>query len=96
LGQAGKAPQFCEAPINKSIVMQHLFAPAMWSTFQLQDLLGMDADIRRQNPNDERINVPANPTHYWQYRMHMTLENLLEQNAFNNELHASIVASGRA
>jgi 4-alpha-glucanotransferase len=96
LGQSGKAPQFCEAPINKSIVMQHLFAPAMWSTFQLQDLLGMDADLRRQNPNDERINVPANPTHYWQYRMHMTLENLLEQNAFNNELHASIVASGRA
>ena len=96
LGQSGKAPQFCEAPINKSIVMQHLFAPAMWSTFQLQDLLGMDADLRRQNPNDERINVPANPTHYWQYRMHMTLENLLEQNAFNNELHTSIIASGRA
>jgi 4-alpha-glucanotransferase len=68
----------------------------MWSTFQLQDLLGMNADLRRQNPNDERINVPANPTHYWQYRMHMTLENLLELNAFNNELHASIVASGRA
>jgi 4-alpha-glucanotransferase len=96
LGQSGKAPQFCEADINKAIVMQHLYAPAMWSTFQLQDLLGIDADLRRQNPNDERINVPANPTHYWQYRMHMTLENLLEQNAFNNELHTCIVASGRA
>ena len=96
LGQSGKAPQFCEAPINKSIVMQHLYAPAMWSTFQLQDLLGMDAHLRRQNPQDERINVPANPTHYWQYRMHMTLENLLEQDSFNNELHTCIVASGRA
>jgi len=96
LGQSGKAPQFCEAPINKSIVMQHLYAPAMWSTFQLQDLLGMDANLRRQNPQDERINVPANPTHYWQYRMHMTLENLLEQDSFNKELHTCIVASGRA
>ena len=96
LGQSGKAPQFCEAPINKSIVMQHLYAPAMWSTFQLQDLLGMDAHLRRQNPQDERINVPANPTHYWQYRMHMTLENLLEQDSFNKELHTCIVASGRA
>ena len=76
--------------------MQHLYAPAMWSTFQLQDLLGIDADLRRQNPNDERINVPANPSHYWQYRMHITLENLLEQDSFNTELHASIVASGRA
>jgi 4-alpha-glucanotransferase len=96
LGQSGKAPQFCEAPINKSIVMQHLYAPAMWSTFQLQDLLGIDAKLRRQNPQDERINVPANPTHYWQYRMHMTLENLLEQDGFNKELHTCIVASGRA
>ncbi len=96
LGQSGKAPRFCEADINKAIVMQHLYAPAMWSTFQLQDLLGIDADLRRQNPNDERINVPANPSHYWQYRMHMTLENLLEQNGFNNELHTCIIASGRA
>ncbi|MFZ9215414.1 MAG: 4-alpha-glucanotransferase, partial [Sediminibacterium sp.] len=79
LGESGKAPQFCEAYINKALIMQHLHAPAMWSTFQLQDLLGIDANLRRQNPNDERINVPANPSHYWQYRMHMTLENLLEQ-----------------
>jgi 4-alpha-glucanotransferase len=96
LGKSGKAPQFCEADINKAIVMQHLYAPAMWSTFQLQDLLGIDADLRRQNPSDERINVPANPSHYWQYRMHMTLENLLEQDSFNSDLHTCIVASGRA
>jgi 4-alpha-glucanotransferase len=96
LGTSGKAPQFCEADINKAIVMQHLYAPAMWSTFQLQDLLGIDAHLRRQNPNEERINVPANPSHYWQYRMHMTLENLLEQDRFNSELHSYVVASGRA
>jgi 4-alpha-glucanotransferase len=96
LGTSGKAPQFCEADINMAIVMQHLYAPAMWSTFQLQDLLGIDAHLRRQNPNEERINVPANPSHYWQYRMHMTLENLLEQDRFNSELHSYVVASGRA
>jgi len=96
LGESGKAPQFCEANINKAIIMQHLYAPAMWATFQLQDLLGIDAHLRRQNPHDERINVPANPTHYWQYRMHMTLENLLEQDGFNSELQACIASSGRA
>ena len=96
LGESGKAPQFCEAYINKAIIMQHLHAPAMWSTFQLQDLLGIDANLRRQNPNDERINVPANPSHYWQYRMHITLENLLEQDSFNSELHTCIASSGRA
>jgi 4-alpha-glucanotransferase len=96
LGESGRAPQFCEAHINKAIIMQHLYAPAMWATFQLQDLLGIDANLRRQNPHDERINVPANPTHYWQYRMHMTLENLLEQDGFNSELQTCIASSGRA
>jgi hypothetical protein len=28
--------------------------------------------------------------------MHMTLENLLEQDSFNNELQACIASSGRA
>jgi 4-alpha-glucanotransferase len=96
LGQSGKAPQFCEADINKAIIMQHLYSPAMWSTFQLQDLLGIDANLRRQNPLEERINIPANPTHYWQYRMHITLEALIQQAAFNAELHNCIVSSGRA
>ena len=59
LGQWGDAPFFCEAWINKAIVQQHLHSPAMWSIFQLQDLLGMDEKIRRENPHDERINVPA-------------------------------------
>jgi len=27
------------------------------------------------NPHDERINVPANPHHYWRYRMHLTWRN---------------------
>jgi 4-alpha-glucanotransferase len=58
LGQWGDAPFFCDAWINKAIVQQHLHSPAMWSIFQLQDLLGMDENIRRENPNDERINVP--------------------------------------
>ena len=36
---------------------------------QLQDMLGMDATLRRKNPHDERINIPANPKHYWRYRI---------------------------
>ncbi len=95
LGQWGDAPQYCEAWINRAIIVQHLYSPAMWSVFQLQDLLGMDEQIRRANPNDERINVPANPKHYWCYRMHMTLEQLQQQDAFNSDLKKSILLSGR-
>lgn len=95
LGQWGEAPFFCEAWINKAIVLQHLYSPAMWSVFQLQDLLGMDVTLRRENPNDERINIPANPQHYWRYRMQMTLEQLMEATNFNESFAQSIQASGR-
>ncbi len=95
LGQWGEAPYFCEAWINKAIVLQHLHSPAMWSIFQLQDLFGIDDNVRRENPHDERINIPANPRNYWRYRMHMDLEDLLKQKDFNEELRLQIEASGR-
>ena len=95
LGQWGEAPLYCEAWINKAIVLQHLYSPAMWSVFQLQDLLGISETLRREDPNQERINIPANPKHYWQYRMHLTLEQLLEADEFNEELKGFVAASGR-
>ncbi len=95
LGQWGEAPAFCEAWINKAIVMQHLHSPAMWSIFQWQDLVGMDEQLRRENPADERINLPANPKHYWQYRMHIALEDLLKESDFNQSLKEYIKNSNR-
>ena len=95
LGQWGIAPFYCEAWINKTIVLQHLYSPAMWSIFQLQDLLGINEQIRRISPRDEQINVPSNPNHYWRYRMHITLEALKNAAEFNNELAEYITTSGR-
>jgi 4-alpha-glucanotransferase len=95
LGQPGNAPEECEPWLNKAIVSQHLASPAMWSIFQLQDLLGMDGRLRRNHPEDERINVPANPNNYWRYRTHLTLESLLREQAFNDGLRNSIKQSGR-
>ncbi|MES2004250.1 MAG: 4-alpha-glucanotransferase [Bacteroidota bacterium] len=95
MGQWGEAPTYCEAWINKAIVVQHLYSPAMWSIFQLQDLLGMDEQLRREDPNEERINIPANPKHYWQYRMHINLEKLIQANEYNVELKVFITKSER-
>ena len=61
----------------------------------MQDVLGMSEKLRRENPNDERINVPAIPKYYWKYRMHLTLEELLKQKEFNEELKGYVVHSGR-
>jgi 4-alpha-glucanotransferase len=96
LGQYGGAPYFCEPSIVRSIIEQHLYSPAMWSIFQIQELLGMSLKLRRENPQDERINVPANPKHYWRYRMHISLETLLHEKEFNEELKRMLTVSGRA
>ncbi|MEP7106891.1 MAG: 4-alpha-glucanotransferase [Ferruginibacter sp.] len=95
LGHYGASPFYCEAKINKEIVIQHLYSPAMWSIFQLQDIMGIDENLRRSDPNDERINIPADPKHYWKYRMHINLEDLINKNEFNKELQTYIIASGR-
>ena len=95
LGQWGEAPLFCEPWINKAIVLQHLHSPAQWCIAQLQDIMGMSEHFRRENPHDERINVPANPHHYWRYRMHLTLEELIKEKEFNSAFRKEIEASGR-
>ncbi len=95
LGQNGEAPFYCEPWINKQIIEQHLYSPAMWSIFQWQDLMGIDGELRRANPQEERINVPANPHYYWNYRMHITLEELAIAEDFNSELKEMVKKSGR-
>lgn len=95
LGHGGEAPVYCEPWVNTEIVLQHLYSPAMWSVFQLQDLLGMSDTLRRENPNDERINLPSDPDHYWNYRLHINLEDLLNETAFTGSIRGYVEASGR-
>ena len=73
----------------------HLKSPAMLTVLPWQDWLAMSGDLRRENPNEERINVPANSRHYWRYRMHMTLEELLAADDFNRMVRHMIAESGR-
>lgn len=95
LGHWGEAPYFCEWWISRDIILQHLYSPAMWAVFQMQDLLGLSPKLRRENPHDERINVPSNSMFSWRYRVHMNMEDLLEEDEFNNELRNFIKHSGR-
>ncbi|MBZ4188324.1 4-alpha-glucanotransferase [Niabella beijingensis] len=91
----GEAPATCEGWINREIIRRHLQSPAMWCICQLQDLLGMDESIRRKDPSEERINIPADPHHYWRYRMHLTLTELIENVPFSDLLKDMISSSGR-
>ena len=95
LHQYGEAPKYAEPWIVQQIIQQHLQSNAMLSVFQLQDIMGIDGTLRLQNPTEERINEPSNPNHYWCYRMHLTLEELIKQTDFNTTLNNMIVYSGR-
>lgn len=91
----GDAPVQCEPWVARAIVLQHLYSPAMWSIFQLQDLLAMNKELRRNNLEAERINNPADENNYWNYRMHLPLEELVENDAFNTELKEYVHNSSR-
>ncbi len=91
----GTAPFYCEPWLCREIIVQHLNAPAMWSVFLLQDLLAMDDELRRENPAEERINIPADTNHNWNYRMHISLEDILKHKLFTTNLKAIIRQSGR-
>jgi 4-alpha-glucanotransferase len=95
LGHLGEAPWFCDWWICRDILLQHLHSPAMWAIFQMQDLLSISESVRRDNPHDERINVPSNSKFSWRYRLHFNMEDLLENDEFNNELKNYIIQSGR-
>lgn len=95
LHESGEAPYFCEPWICERIVNLHLQSPSMLAILPLQDWLSIDGLIRRETPQDERINIPADPLHYWRYRMHMTLEELLAAETFNRHLYHLITQSGR-
>jgi 4-alpha-glucanotransferase len=89
------APYYCEPWVVREVLQQHLASPAMWAVFPLQDFLGMDTHLRRANPHDEQINVPSNPQHFWKYRLHLPLEELVEAVGFNEPLRTLVEASGR-
>ena len=95
LGQTGKAPYFAEPWICDIIISQHMESPAMLSVLPWQDWMSIDGGLRRQDPREEQINIPSISRHYWRYRMHMTVERLLEEKTFNSLIKNKILRSGR-
>ena len=95
LGHHGTMPYFCEAWISEEVLVQHLYSPAMWAIFPVQDIIGIDETLRRKDPKVERINDPSNPDNLWKYRMHLNIEELISENAFNRRIKDHVTFSGR-
>jgi len=95
MGQKGEFTFYMEPWVARDILNMHFYSPSMWAIFPIQDLLAMDGRLRWDNTEGERINVPAIAQHYWRYRMHLKLEDLINEKKLNNELRSMISASGR-
>ncbi|GMO34746.1 MAG: 4-alpha-glucanotransferase [Candidatus Azobacteroides pseudotrichonymphae] len=95
LKKEGTAPKDCTPKISESIICNHLNAKSMLVIIPLQDWLSIDAQLRNSNPDTERINNPTNPCHHWQYRMHLTIEDLLEAENLNTKICSLIHRSYR-
>lgn len=96
LQKDGRAPEAMPGWLCEEVVSRHLFSPSMLCLISLQDWLSMDEDLRAENIEQERINIPANPRHYWRYRMHLTIEQLVAAHDFNEKIRRMICRSGRA
>lgn len=92
----GPAPAVCGTYICRFILRQNLESASMWCILPLQDWLSIDSELRHPVAADERINIPAIPRHYWRYRMHLTVEQLLQAEPFNTSLAELVNATGRA
>lgn len=95
LGYEGKAPKEMSGRVAHDILRQHLCSPSAFALIAWQDWMAMDERLRRDNPDDERVNVPSNRDHMWNYRMHIPLEQLMEERAFNDALRTMIADAGR-
>ncbi len=95
LGHYGEAPQTATPEVCEEVVRNHLYSQSIFCILSLQDWLSMDGNWRRTVADEERINIPANPRHYWRYRMHLTLEQLLGAESLNKKITHLIEQSAR-
>lgn len=95
LGHWGELPEHAPGWLCEEVIHRHLCSPSMLCILTWQDWTSMDESLRNPDVETERINVPANPKHYWRWRMHLTLEQLMGQDAFNEKVRSMIAGSGR-
>ena len=95
LQKEGRAPEHLPAHLAEEIIARHLYCPSMLCLLSLQDWLAMDGELRSKQPRQERINVPSDPYNRWQWRMHITIEQLLAADRFNQKIRTMVTRSRR-
>lgn len=95
LYRQGPAPHPLPGWLASDIISRHLTSPSMLCILSIQDWLATDEALRLPSADAERINIPANPKHYWRYRMHLNIEDLAADKRFVQSITEMISQSGR-
>ena len=85
----------CPVDTCRWIVAEHLYSPSMLAVLPLQDWFSIEPSLRVTDVAGERINIPANPKHYWRWRMLVTLEDMIANVDFNEKVATLVADSGR-
>ncbi len=95
LYRGGAAPHPLPGWLARDIVARQLTSPSMLTVLSLQDWLAIDERLRLPDADAERINIPANPKHYWRYRMHLNIEDLIDDREWMDTVRGLVEESGR-
>ena len=95
LCRGGEAPHPLPGWLARDIIAAHLASPSMLCILSIQDWLAIDEALRLPDQNAERINIPANPKHYWRYRMHLNIEDLILNREFTQHIKELLSNAGR-
>lgn len=95
LYRSGAAPHPLPGWLAREIIANQLTCPSMLCILSLQDWFAIDEKLRLEDANAERINIPANPRHYWRYRMHLNIEDLIANKEYNDNIKELIQHTGR-
>lgn len=91
----GEIPVHAPGWLCKDIVFHHLKSPSLLCILAWQDWMSINEQLRNPDIEGERINIPAHPRHYWRWRMHLTLEQLLKEKELNQTIRELIEDSNR-
>ena len=91
----GPAPHPLPGWLARDIVSRQLASPSVLCVLSIQDWLAMDERLRLKDADAERINIPANPHYYWRYRMHVSIEKLMNDASFTENVRDLVKQSGR-
>lgn len=95
LYRQGPAPHPLPGWLARDIISRQLTSPSMLCILSIQDWMAMDEKLRLADADAERINVPAIVPYYWRYRMHVNIEDLIDNRSFSQNIKDLVQESGR-